>query len=665
MTISSPGIGSGLDVNGIVAKLMQIESLPLTQLQNKEASYQAKLSAYGTLKSALSSFQSALQGLSDVARFRALKATPTDTTILSAQAGSSATAGTYSIEVTQLAQAQKLVAVGQADTTSVIGTGTLTFDFGTISGGTFDPTTGKYTGATFTSNGSGTKTVTIDSAHSSLAGIRDAINAANIGVTATIVNNGGTNPYRLVLTSNTTGQKYSMKITVSGDAALANFLTEDPAGTQDLSQTVAAQDAQLKVDGISITRSSNTITDVIQGVTLNLLKTNAGSPTTLTVGNDTAAVQAAVESFVKAYNDINKTLNDLTFYDPNSKKSGPLQGDSTVRMIASEIRDVLSSPITAITGAYTSLGQIGITTQSDGSLQLDTTQLQSAMASNFKDIAALFAATGSASDSLVSYVSATSKTQPGSYALSISQLATQGKSVGSVVANTTITAGTNDTLNLTIDGVSASVTLTAGSYTADTLATMVQSVINGNSTFSSAGVAVTVTQSGGVLTITSNRYGSASVVHVTGGNGAAGLMGTPTETAGVDVAGTINGVAATGSGQYLTGATGTPVEGLQIKVIGGALGSRGTVNYSQGYAYQLNQLANTFLESGGTLSTRTDGINSIIADLKNQEDDWNRRLSDIESRYRAQFTALDTLISSMNQTSAFLQQQLATLPKLG
>lgn len=663
MALSSPGIGSNLDVNSIVSSLMAIERQPLNVLDTKEASYQAKLTAYGTLTSALSTFQTAVAGVNDAAKFNALKATPADATVVTASASSTAVPGSYSLEVTQLAQAQKLVSTGQASSTAAIGTGTLTFDFGTISGGTFDTGTGKYTGASFTSNGSGSKTVTIDSSNNTLAGIRDAINSANIGVTATIINDGSATPYRLALTSNTTGAANSIKIS-GGDVGLSALLGHDPANDtgQNLSQTVTAQNAAFKVDGVPVTKSSNTASDVIQGVTLNLLKTNVGSPTTISVARDPATVKSSVDAFVKAYNDINKTLSDLSAYNSTTKQAAILQGDSTVRSIQYRLRSTLNTAL-AGNASYTSLSQIGITFQKDGTLAVDSAKLQSAIDTNAADVAGVFAAAGKATDSLVSYASSTTNTKAGTYTVSVSQMATQGNSVGSGAAGLTIDA-TNNTLELSVDGVAATITLASGSYTADTLTTELQSKINGASAFSSAGISVKVTQSASVLTVTSNRYGSASTVNVTGGNGQANLAlgaGTP----GLDVAGTINGMAATGSGQYLTGSTGNDADGLKLLVSGGGTGSRGSVYFSKGYAYQLDNLVDDFLGSSGSITSRTNGINASITDIGKRRETLSRRLVDIESRYRAQFTSLDTLISSMKKTSDYLTQQLANLPKTG
>lgn len=662
MAISSPGIGSNLDINGIVAKLISVESRPLTLLDQREASYQARLTAYGTLSGALSTFQNTLAGLSDPKKFTSLTATSTDTAILTATAASGAVAASYAVQVNQLAQAQNIAAAGQTSTTASIGSGattTLSFQFGTISGGTL--TNGIYSGAAFTQDASqATGTLTISSANNSLAGIRDAINSANIGVTATIVNDGSASPYRLVLTSNKTGAASSLKITVSGDAALQGLLAYDPAGTQNLTQTSAAQNATLTISGIAVTSATNSVSGAIQGVTLNLAKVGTVN---LGVAYDSASAQNAAQSFVKAYNDVNSTLSSLLSYNATTKQGGPLLGDSAARNIQTRIRQVLTSSLTGLSGNLTLLSQIGVSFQKDGTLGLDATKLQNALSNNFGDIDGLFAAVGKASDSLVGYVSSTQNTKPGSYPVNVTALATRGAITGSAAAGLTITTGANDQLAVTVDGVSATVTLGSGTYTASSLAAQVQSAINGAAAFSSAGIAVTATQSAGVITIASNRYGSASSVAVSG-SGAANLLGAaPVSTAGVDAAGTINGVTATGSGQFLTGATGNPAEGLKIQITGGATGARGTINFSQGYAYRLNSLVNGLLGSQGVIASRTDGINSTIKSIASERAAFNRRLAEVEKRYRAQFTALDTLISSMTQTSNFLQQQLANLPK--
>lgn len=649
---------TNLDVNSIVNQLMTVERQPINKLNITEASFQTRLSAYGSIKGAVASFQTAMQNLGSAIKFTKLDAIPSDDTILSATASSIAVAGTYSLEVTSLAQAQKLVAAGQSSSTAAIGDGTpttVTFDFGTINGGTLDSITKKYTGVTsFGSNGNGTKSITIDSSNNSLQGIRDAINAAKIGVTATIINDGSASPYRLALSSDNNGVSNSLKISVSGDTSVTNLLAHDPAATQNLSENVTATNANFKVNGVSVSKTSNSATDVIQGVTLNLKKITTTS-TTVTVAHDNASVSNSVAGFVKAYNDLAKTLKDISAYNPATKQAAILQGDSTVRSLQSQLRNALGSPVVGASGALTTLSQIGISFQKDGSLGLDNTKLNNAITNNVSDIASLFATVGKGTDSLITFNSATSNTKAGSYAVNITQIATQGNTVGNSAANTTIT-DTNKELDVTVNGVSASITLNAGVYTAQTLAGELQAKINGASSFSNAGITVAVTQNSGVLSVTSSSYGSNSSVAISGA-GVIDLLGaTPTQTAGVDVAGSIGGGTSTGSGQVLSNA-----QGLNITINGGALGDRGSVTYSNGYAFSLDIWTSTVLTTDGALASRTGGINNSIKDLGNRRAAIETRLVGIERRYRAQFSALDSLLSSMNQTSNYLTQQLAKL----
>jgi flagellar hook-associated protein 2 len=664
VTISTPGIGSGLDVNGIVSKLMAVESQPLQTLAAKEASYQAKLSAFGSLSGALGSFQTALAGLTSPDTFQSLTTSVGDSTIFSATANSKAVAGTYNVNISKLAQAQTIATTGQLNSTSAIGDGTattLTFQFGTISGGALSAG-GVYTGSTYTQDPTKSSgTVTINAGNNSLQGIRDAVNAAGIGVTATIVSDGSATPDHLVFTSSKSGLTSSMKITVSGDqtAPLAAMLAYDPTATQNMTQSMAAQNTEATVNGIAVSSATTALADAIQGTTLNVQKTGV---TTLTVAANTGAVQSSVNGFVKAYNDLNSTIKTLTAYDSTTKQAGLLLGDATTRQIQSQIRDMLSNPVTGGAGAFTNLTQLGIGFEKDGSMSLDSSKLTNAITNNFKDIGSLFATMGTTSDSLVSYVSSASKTMPGSSTVNISALATQGSITGSGAAGLTITSGSNDQLSVTVDGTRATINLLPGTYTAASLAAQLQSAINGTSAFSTMGISASVNASmAGIITITSNRYGSASNVNVSD-IGAQNLLGTsPAITAGIDVAGSIGGVTGTGSGQILSGAAGSPAEGLKLNIAGGVTGNRGTVNFSQGYAYQLNNLINNYVGSSGTISTSKDGLNSQIKNVTDSTAAFNVKLAALQKQYMAEFSALDTSIASMNATTTYLTQQLAQI----
>lgn len=401
MALSSPGVGSGLDVNSLVTQLMTVERAPVTLLDKKEASYQAKLSSYGILKSALAALQTAAKTLSTPDKFSPMKASVADTTVLSASAGATAVAGSYDVEVQSLAQSQKLMmsAPGGTDgysaTNTVVGEGTITINFGTYTAPVLPATTPSFA---INPDKPDAKTIVIGAGNHTLAGIRDAINAANAGVSASIINDGSANGYHLSLTSTDSGARNAMQISVAGATGDLAQLNYDPstAGVSMLSENVAAKDAVIKVDNVTITKQSNTITDAIQGVTLNLSKTmTPGTTTKITLARDTSNVKSAVEGFVKAYNDTNQAMKDATAYDATTGKSAALNGDSTTRSIQSQVRAVFASPVAGAPSGMTILSDVGIGFQKDGSLTIDAAKFAATVADPSKDLSKLFTSSGS------------------------------------------------------------------------------------------------------------------------------------------------------------------------------------------------------------------------------------------------------------------------------
>jgi flagellar hook-associated protein 2 len=876
--ISSPGIGSGLNVDDLVSKLMAAESTKLTQYDTKTAVYQSKLQAYGQVSSAVSTFQGSLSTLNASSTFSALTAKSTNEAMMTASAGTGAAPGKYKINVSQLAQAQSLMTPGQASTSKQIGDGsktTLTFQFGTTTGGTFGvagdslslataasgiatgsltingtaisttgatrsardlaqaindqtddsgvtakvgttttPATlfanfgavgvtgtnssyalsvggvalasagagetvdaasiddalgtdgvkdalasanitvsgtaaggdlqffapdgsnitikeavngtvtggidksdttentgstktltagvtlssadgsqieiggtnpaaagfkagaaGTHIGAGFTQDGEQpSATITLDTKDQTLQGIRDAINKANMGVTATIVSDGSDNPYHLVLTSNKTGEKSSMKVAVDGadggpaNPDIASLLGYDPGGTQGLTQTSGAQDTKLTMNGIAVTSSSTTVDDVIEGVSMDLTATGS---TTLNIAQDTSTVTTAINSFVKAYNDLNTTIAGLTGYNADTKQGGVLQGDSAVRSIQTQLRRVLGSSVEGLSSNLTNLTQVGLSFDQSGKLTVDSTKLNTAITNNFSDIAGLFAAAGKVSDGGITYNKSGTATQPGDYAINISHMATEGSltSENALSGPTTIASNTNWTITLNqtdpvTDSKVQNIAIPAGTYTNTQLASMLRAAINGNSAFSSAGDSVeTSIDKDGHLQISSAKYGESSNIAISGvtGTPVSDLFGAATPVAGSDVEGTIGGVAATGNGQTLTAADGSKAAGIALTVKSGDIGDRGTVTFSQGYAYALTSLATTFTGTGSLLASKTDGLNTSIKSVANQRDTFNQHLTQMEAIYRKQFTALDSTISSMQSTQSYLTQQLAAI----
>ena len=658
---STSGISAStnFDIDAIVSSLMKVEQRPAVLLSEQKTSYQAKISAYSTLQSSLSTFQTALANLATGSKFKVQAATSGNSDIFTATSNGNATVSNYAIRVGQLAQSHKIATSSFADTKAAVGTGTLT-----ITLGNYDAVNN-----TFTANPEKTaKSITITAANNSLAGIRDAINAGDMGVTASIVND-GVNGGKLVLTSKESGAVNSIKISVADadgdntDMAGLSSLSYDPAAGagagKNLAELQAAKNAQLNIDGIDVESASNVVTGVLEGITLNLFKASADS-VSLDVTKDTTKITDAVNAFVKAFNDFNTTVRNLTKFDESTtdyaqKKSGVLLGDATARSISTQIRSMLAQTVSN-DGAFSSLNQIGVTFQRDGSLAVDSAKLKSAVESNFDDIAKLFSATGVADDSGVNFVTEGRKTQSGSYAVNITQAATRATLTGNAGPDLNIVAGVNDTLDMKIGERTYNLTIPAGNYaSAEALADSLQLQL------ANAGLGMEVSVEGGMLKLTTDSYGSGNLLEVIGGT--ASLFGnSPLYQDGLDVAGTINGAAATGRGQILTSSeSGDAAEGLSLRIEGDATGNRGVINVNLGYASQLNNLIKEMVSDTGILASKTEGINDSIKRLTKQEEALQIRLTAIEARYRSQFVALDVLMTQMQSTQSYLTQQLAAI----
>ncbi|MGH8548771.1 MAG: flagellar filament capping protein FliD [Methylococcales bacterium] len=669
--ISSLGIGSGLDLSGLVQKLVAAEAQSTSaRFDRREANFQSELSALGLFKSALSDFKSAQQELLSIGDFQTISAESGDSSLYTVKADTDARIGQHSIEIQSLARSQKLASKAFSSNTDIVGSGTLTFRFGSYDSGS----------NTFSANSQkAIQTVNIDPANNTLAGIRDAVNNAEIGVRASIVDDG--TGHRLVFSSVDTGVENSFEITVGSDLdgndqddAGLSQLAYDPvaAGSgsgKNLTETVAAKDAQLVVDGLTITRSENTIEGVIEGITLELKSAAPGNTTDLTITNESGTVTNKVKQFVDNFNTLISSLGNLNHYNAETGQAGPLFGDSSARGVESKVRNILTNAVTGLTGGVVALADIGITTQKDGTLKLDSSKLQAAVDANPDAVARLFSESGQVPDSLLRFSGSENNSIPGKYAINVTQLATQGAYSGTAVSGFPLTVdSTNDTLGIKVDGVdSATIQLGQGSYnTGDELATELQRKINSDSALVAAGVRVSVTIQSGRFQISSDRYGSASSVEITSvGTASAATLGLSAAagTAGADVVGTIGGLPASGSGQTLTG-TGS-ASGLSIEVSGGALGDRGDLSFARGVSAKLVNLIDGILESDSVIDSRTNNLNDRIKDLGDQRVEQSRRLSSYQARLVSQFTALDTLISQLQTTNTFLTQQLSNLPGFG
>lgn len=377
MALSSSGIGSGLNIDSLVSQLVQAEGqAPSLRLNKREAVLQADLSAIGQLKSALNGFKSALAGLGDPNAFLPRSATSSDTSLFSVSADTTAVAGSYSIEVLSLAASDKLRSNAFTDsTTEVIGTGTLDISLGAT---TFQ--------------------VSVDSTNNTLKGIQDAINAAsdNPGITASIVNVGA-GP-QLVLDSASVGAANTISVAVIDDDAGDGFeLTR--LDSANLTNVQSAQDASFNIDGQLATSSSNSVTNVISGVTIDLKKAAVGTTETLTVSMNDGGVKAKLLKFMTAYDKLADTMKSLSSFNQETKVGAILQGDPTLRGIENNLRNILTSPIAGLD--YGTLAEMGIKTDDSGHLKMNDAQFDKVLAADFSAVSKLF----SGDDGLVSRLS--------------------------------------------------------------------------------------------------------------------------------------------------------------------------------------------------------------------------------------------------------------------
>lgn len=390
MAISSAGVGSGLDVETIITKLMAVERQPITAIETRQQSYKDQLSAYGKLLSAATAIQTAAGAFDTPLDFKGYSATVADTDYASATASSSAASGTFSLNVAQLAKANKLQSIGDP----VISAGTINIEIGDISTPPFVPK-------------SGTSPVTITFTGSTLAELRTAINDADAGVTASIVAGADGKQY-LVLTSDETGVDSTIKL--SGATGGLTTLNHDPLGVTSFTEIDPAQNSKAYLDGIEISGTSNTIEDAITGVDITLKKTHAllTDTTTVTVGPDTEGMKTKAQSFVTAWNSFNTLVKSLTKYDATTGTASTLTGDSTVTSMANRLRDTLFSSPSGVSTTYPYLSDLGITLQTDGSLSLDSTKFSSAVSANLTAVSGTMTAFGAAFKTLTdSYVNST------------------------------------------------------------------------------------------------------------------------------------------------------------------------------------------------------------------------------------------------------------------
>ncbi len=368
MQISAGGIGSGLDINGLVSQLVAAEAEPVNaRLNAKEIDLGSELSAFGTLKSALSAFQSSVTKLDNETSFQVFTASSSDEDVFTASADKTAVAGEYNIEVIQLAKAEKLATKDYSAGTDIVGTGTLDISLGAE---TFQ--------------------LTIDSGNSTLEGIRDAVNSAsdNPGISATLITvDSGT---QLIFSSTRPGASNTIKIVANDDDGSDGHNLRD-IRTSKLDTLQDAKNAEIEIDSQTVTRSSNVFSDVITGVTFNLTGENLGSIEKLSIASDTKVIKQDIESFVTNYNTLVGVMKGLSNFDQSTMVAGPLNGDSVIRGVQNSLRQALSSTVTG--GTFSNLSELGITLGDGGSLVTNDSVLNEKLNAELTDVEQFFSST--------------------------------------------------------------------------------------------------------------------------------------------------------------------------------------------------------------------------------------------------------------------------------
>lgn len=621
--INFGGLGSGLDTNGIIRQIIEVERVPLFQLQNRRASYLAKDQAWQTIATRLDALTVAADDVATLSAWNArVKATSSDSAVAGATVSGEAAVGSLSFTVDALATSHQLASGSSFGSGSdLVGAGTFTV---TVGGVAHDVVA--------------TSSTTLDQ-------LATQVNSLGIGVLATVVSIDGASA-KLVLSAGATGA--SSAFTASGtQASLTTFST--------LQQ---GRDSQVTIGSgagaLTVTRASNTISDLMAGVTVDLKATSTVA-VTVSVGRDIDGAVAAVRGLVNELNTVIGTLSELTAYDPESGAAGVLQGDSTVRSLMVGIRSQVSSAVSGLTGSYTHAASAGLKLTRDGTFALDETKLRQALADDFQAVSRLFSRVGSTTDARLRYVTSTSSTVDGAYSVVVTQAATRA----SVTGTAYVAPVSSETFSITSGSRVATVVI-------DSTDTVTSAVTKVNDALKTAGI-TTVTASavtvgaGQGLQLDESRYGSAAAFTV--GANSFGLAGT---FSGVDVAGTIGGAAATGSGRYLTATTGASsdlmveaaVTQAEVTAAGGNL-SLGTVEVVTGFAQRLTDHLTAATKADGAIARARDRWDRQIRYTDDRIVHLQARLERREAALIAQFAAMESAMSRLSGVASSIGSQLS------
>lgn len=432
-----------------------------------------------------------------------------------------------------------------------------------------------------------------------------------------------------------------------------------------------AKDAVVQVGNLTLAKSTNKITDAIQGVTLDLLKADSSQTIDVSVTTDTSGIKELVDKFLESYNDVLSYLNDQLSFDPEVSQAKPLLGDTTAILLKRRLQDLITSVVPGSSTGLNSLAKLGVETDTETSeLTLDESKFNAAVSQSVTDVTRLFVGIGVPSNSAIDFVSKTADTRPGTYGVFINTAPTKATVQGAhaiqssgIAAQEVISVSLFSNATATGDSpTTAQVTVAAGSTAND--------IVNAlNSAFATKKMAVSASNNNGVLTITSTNYGDDYKLQVFSSVAdsatQSGIGTTVLESQGVDVAGTINGFKATGKGSVLTSASGFAESGLSIRTEVTTTGSFGTITVSSGIADRMVALLEAAVDTtDGNIKVRQDGISDTISDIDADIERKTAAVARFEQETLAQFQRLEVLLGQFQAQSAALNSALTGLANL-
>ncbi|MHB9037473.1 MAG: flagellar filament capping protein FliD [Armatimonadota bacterium] len=653
-TMSVGGLASGLQTDQIISKIMEYARLPQKNMQADQLIAKSKLVAWQEINTRVMALKTSVNSVADTIDFKLNSITSSDTDILTASATADAAPGTYYLKVTQRAQVHQVASNNTyATTNDVIGTGTVSF--------------------AFTNDATKNFSVNIDSNNNTLSGLRDAINHADKGVQAVIVNSGSstTPQYQLLLTTADSGTNsaFTVSNTLAGGTA--------PDLTRVVQQGIDAQITFGQGAGaLSVTKSSNTITDLIPGVTLNIASADASKTIKLDVTRDTESIKKSIQGFVDQYNSFSDSIKTNFKFDTKTNETGTLFGDYQLQMVQQDIASTVGNIVTGLNSQYNALASIGITRDTDGHLAINDKTLSDALANNLDDVSRVFGADLNSDSTYVSYAASTSSTQSSGntkWSVNVTQAARRSQ----VTAGVAMSAPLGADEKLTING--KEVFLTSG-MTLDNVITAINAKSN-ESGVTAVRTGADGTGTGDFLTLRRMRYGSSTNFSVlsTVSNASAGTTGVgnvliaPNVPAGqnglgvgllgLDVEGTINGLACTGSGQILTAkppdSSTNAAKGLSLVVTADAPMAT-NVQFTKGIGSSLRDLLSTMTSSKGIVTQAQESLNTRISNLTDLIADNEVSMQTKQEQLYAKFTAMESQMSKLQGQGNYISSMLSS-----